>query len=171
MYITFSADQCFSCLFCLLDFLCAADISRILTGKCKFCKSERIGTVRRCLTGWDQLIRCCNRIMDLRYNFQHKIICQCRHLRPVFDVWSKLDLNRRICHALGIKDTVLINICIKVIFVFAKFTVKFCCRCQNTLICRSCCNGTCIHQCNGRNLTILQLGALTVREVSCRMTD
>ena len=33
--------------------------------------------IRRCLSRWNQLICCCNRIMNLGYNFQYQILRKC----------------------------------------------------------------------------------------------
>ena len=48
---------------------------------------------------------------------------------------------------------------------------KFCRRCQETFVCGCRCDGTGIHKSHRRNLTILNLGSFTIREVSCRVTD
>ena len=52
----------------LLYLFGATNVCRILTGKGKLSQCQWIGTVRRCLTGRDQLIGRCNRIMDLGNN-------------------------------------------------------------------------------------------------------
>ena len=109
--------------------------------------------------------------MDLGNHFQHQVFCQCRHLWPVLDVRTKLDLYRWICHALAVKDTVCINAAVKEILRIGKVFIHIgCCR-QISLVGCGCCNGTCIHQCYGSDLSALQLASLTVREVSGRMTD
>ena len=51
------------------------------------------------------------------------------------------------------------------------FHIQCSCRCKESLICSSCSNRTCIHQCDGRDLSALQLTSLSVREVSRCMTD
>ena len=48
---------------------------------------------------------------------------------------------------------------------------KFFRGCQETFVCCCCCDRSCIHKCNRRNLSILDLGAFTIREVSGGMTD
>ena len=65
--------------------------------------------------------------MDLGNNFQDQIVCKCSHFRPVFDVRSKLDLYARICYALAVKYTVLINRFVKVIFMLGITSVKLLC--------------------------------------------
>ena len=109
--------------------------------------------------------------MDLGYYFQNQILCQCRHFRPVFDVWSKLDLNGRICHTFAVKDTILINCLVKEVFLSCIFSGILFCGSQEAFVCCCCCNRSGIHKCNGRNLTVLDLGSLSVREVSGSMAD
>ena len=140
---------------------------RIFSGKCELCQSQRIGTVGRGLTGRDQFICCCNRVMNLRYNFKEKIICQGYHCRPVLDVRAKLNLNVFISHTMRIKYTVLIDLLIKEIFILGKVTIELCCRSQEAFIRCCCCDRTCIHQCHRCDLTALKLGTFSVREVSC----
>ena len=93
------------------------------------------------------------------------------HCRPVFDVRSKLDLNRRICNSLGVKYTVLINGLVKEIFRLCIVYIHICRRGKNTLVCRSCRDRTGIHKRNGSHLSVLHLRTFTVREVSGGMTD
>ena len=109
--------------------------------------------------------------MNLRYHTQNQIFRKLCHCRPVFNVRTKLYFHFRICHSLGVKYSVCINISIKVILVFMNRSIKFCGCCKNTLVRCSSCNRACIHQCYRRNLTILQLGTFSVREVSGRVTD
>ena len=154
-----------------LHFFRTSHICRIFSGQSKFCQSQRVGTIGRGLTGRNQLVCSSYRIMNLRYHFQNQVICQCRHFRPVFDIGTKLDFNRWICHTLAVKHTIFINCFIKVIFWIRINSFKFCCRSQAAFV--GCCgsNRTCIHKCNRRNLSILNLGTFTVREVSGRMTN
>ena len=109
--------------------------------------------------------------MDLRYHFQNQIVCQCAHCRPVFDVWSEFQFFVRISHTFAVKYTVLINCFIKEIFRSCVFYIQICSRCQITFVGSGCSDGTCIHQCYGSDLSILQFGTFTVREVSGCMTD
>ena len=109
--------------------------------------------------------------MDLGYDFQYHIFCQRCHFRPVFDVRTKLDLLIRICHALAVEYTVCVNRAVEVIFWIAEIYVHIGSRSQVSFVCCSSCDGTCIHQCYGRNLAILQFASFTVREVTCRVTD
>ena len=153
--------------FCYLYFFCASHVSRIFSGQGKFCQSQRVGTEGRSLSGRNQLIGSGNWIVDLRYNFQDQVLSQCRHLRPVFDVRSELDLYRRICNTLTVEDSVLIDISVKVIFRIAVCSRIFGSRSQASFVCCCRCDRTCIHQSYGRNLTVLDLGTFTVREVSC----
>ena len=156
---------------CFLYLFGTSYISRVFSGKSELGKSQRIGTIGGCLTGRNQLICGSYRIMNLGYNLQHQILCKCRHLWPILDVRSKLNLNRRISHTLAVKYAVCINILIKEILLSSVFACEVLCRGQKALVRCSGCNGTCIHKCNGRNLTVLDFGAFTVREVSCSMTD
>ena len=68
---------CFNCFLSFLYFFRTSDICRVFSGKSELCKSQRIRTVRRCLSGRNQLICCCNRIMDLRYNLHKQILWKC----------------------------------------------------------------------------------------------
>ena len=121
------ALTCLNCLLCCLDLFCTAYVSRVFSGECKLCKSKRIGTVGGCLAGWDQLVSCGNRIVDLGNNFQDQVVCKCSHLRPVFDVRAKLDLNTWICYALAVKYTVLVDGFIEVIFMLGIASLKLLC--------------------------------------------
>ena len=114
----------------------------------------------------EMLICCSNRIVDLRYDLQDQILRKSAHCRPVFDVWSELDLNAWICNALAVKDTVLINCFVEEIFLMSVASGKFFCGSQEAFVCCCCCDGTCIHKCNGCDLSALKLRAFTVREVS-----
>ena len=109
--------------------------------------------------------------MNLGYHFQHQILWQRTHGRPVFNIRTKVNLHRRICHSFAVKDTILIDLLIKEVFRVAELYIQIRCGCQISLVgcCRS--NGTGIHQCHRRDLAILQLGTFTVREVSGGMTD
>ena len=109
--------------------------------------------------------------MDLRDNLQNQVLSKLRHCRPVFDVRSELNFNRWICHALAVEDTVLVNLLVEVVCRFGIRSGKLICCSQESLVCCGCCNGTCIHQGNGRNLAVLDLGSLAVREVSGGVTD
>lgn len=162
---------CLDSLLCLLYFLGTSNIFRILSGKCKLCQSQWVGTERGCLTGRNQLVRCGHRIVNLGNNFQHKILRKRAHSRPVLDIWSKLDLYVRICHTLAVKYTVFINGLIKEVFRLAVVYINIGSCGKESLICSGCSDRTRIHQCYGSNLSVLYLRALTVREVTCRMTD
>lgn len=109
--------------------------------------------------------------MDLGNNLQNQILGKLRHSRPVFDVRSELDFYRRICHTLAVEDTVLVNLLVEVVCRFRVCSGELVCCGQESLVCCGCCNGTCIHQGNGRNLTVLDLGSLAVQEVSGGVTD
>ena len=121
------AVTCLNCLLCCLDLFCTANISRILSGQCELCKSKRIGTVGRCLARRDQLVSGSNRIVDLGNNLQDQVVCKCSHLRPVFDIRSKLNLYAWICHALAVKYTVLVDRLIEVVFMLGIASVKLLC--------------------------------------------
>ena len=51
-----------------LNLFGASYIGRILTGKCKLCQTQRVGTEGGCLAGWDQLVCGGNRIVNLGYD-------------------------------------------------------------------------------------------------------
>ena len=156
---------------CNLYFFCTSHISRIFSGQGKLCQSKRVGTEGRSLAGWNQLVGGRNRIMDLRDNLQNQVLSKLRHCRPVFDVRSELDFYRRICHALAVEDTVLVNLLVEVVCRFGIRSGKLICCSQKSLVCCGCGDGTCIHQGNGRNLSVLDFGSLAVREVSGGVTD
>ena len=109
--------------------------------------------------------------MDLGYHAKHQIFRKLGHCRPVLDIGTELDLHGRISHTVRIKDTVGINIGIKVILVFSDDTVKLGSSGKHAFVCRRSRNGTGIHKGNGSDLSALQLGALSVREVSGGMAD
>src|SRR5699024_2071150 len=87
------------------------------------------------------------------------------------DIRSHLDLHRRVCHALAVKDAVLIDAAVKEIFLSFDLHVKIRSRGQESLIGGSRRDGTGVHQRYGCDLAALQLGALPVREVSRGVTD
>lgn len=91
--------------------------------------------------------------------------------RPILDVWAELDLDGGICHSMAVKDSVFIDRLVKMIFRPAVFHIQLCCRSQVTLIRRRRCDGTGIHQCYGRDLSALQLGPLSVGEITGGMTN
>ena len=109
--------------------------------------------------------------MNLGHHLKKQVLWQRRHLRPVLDIRSKLNLNRRICLSLAVKHTVCVNILVKMIFLSCEFHIQVCRCCKEALICRSRRDGTGIHKRNRRNLSVLKLRALTIREISCRMAD
>ncbi len=76
-----------------LDLLCEPHIVRILARERELCQSQRIRTVGGRFPGGDQLVCRCHRIMDLRDDFQHQVVCECDHRRPVLDVRAELDLH------------------------------------------------------------------------------
>ena len=141
-------QRTFSILYSMLCFLYlfgTSYISRVFSGKSELGKSQRIGTIGGCLTGRNQLICGSYRIMNLGYNLQHQILCKCRHLWPILDVRSKLNLNRRISHTLAVKYAVCINCLIKMIGRTCKFHITIRCCCKIPLIGCCCRNRTCIH--------------------------
>ena len=109
--------------------------------------------------------------MDFRYDLHDQILRKRRHLRPVFNIRTKLDLYIRICFAFAVEHTIRINILIKMILLSFIFYIKCRSRRQISFICRCRRNGTSIHKSNRRNLTALKLASFTVREVSRCMTD
>jgi len=109
--------------------------------------------------------------MDLRNNLHDQILRKCSHLRPVLNIRTKLDLYTRISYTLAVKYTIVINCLIKEIFLSCITTRIILCWSQETFVCCSCRNRTCVHKCNRRNLAILDFGTFAVREVSGRMTD
>ena len=109
--------------------------------------------------------------MDLGNHFQHKILRKLRHSRPVLDIGAELDLHFRIRHSFAVKDAVLINCLIKEIFLVRVGTGICLRRSQETFICSRCCDRSGIHERNGGNLAVLDLGAFTVGEVSRGMAD
>ena len=160
-----------SCLLSLLDVLCKAHVSGILTAQGELSQSQRIGTIGRGLARRDQLVGRRHGIMDLADNAEHQVLRQRAHCRPVLDVRTKVDLCVRICHALGIKYAVRVNLGIEMIFVLAELTVEIGRRRQHALVCSRCRDGSCIHEGHGRDLTVLKLASLSVREVSGGVTD
>ena len=154
-----------------LHFFCKSYISRIFSGKCKLSQPKRIGTVRGCLSGWDQLICGGYGIVDLGYYLQHQVFRKLTHCRPVFDVRAEFDLYGWICHTLAVKYAVLINTAVEEIFWFSELSIDVRGRCEIALVC--CCrrDGTCIHQRYGSDLSALEFGAFAVREVSGRVAD
>ena len=148
-----------------------SDILGVLTAERKLSESERVGAVGGCLAGGDQLVRCRHGIMDLADNLQHEIFRKRTHRRPVLDVGAELDLHIGIGNAVGVKHAVRVNIAVKMILVFSKLSVEVRRGSQHALVRRSGCDRPRIHQRNRRNLTVLELASLSVREVSCRVAD
>ena len=148
-----------------------AHVSRILSGESKLCQAQRIGTVGGGLSGRDQFVRSCYRIVDLGYDFQDHIFRKGGHLRPVLDVRTEMDLFARICHTMTVKNTVCINIAVKMIGRTCILYIQIGSSCQIALICRRCSDGAGIHKSHRSDLTALKLTSLTIREVSGRMTD
>ena len=109
--------------------------------------------------------------MDFADNLQNQVLGKRTHSGPVLDIGSEVDVYGRIRYTLGVKYAVCVNLAVKVILIMVEITVKFGSRCQYALVCCGCGYGSCIHKSNGSNLTALQLGTFTVREVSGRMTD
>ena len=109
--------------------------------------------------------------MNLRYHPQQQVLRQRRHLRPVFDIRSKLYCYGGIRLPFGIKDTIFIYFGVEIILIPIYCPVKFCGWCQYPFIGSRRRDGAGIHQCHGRNLSTLQLGAFPVREVTGRMPD
>ena len=99
------------------------------------------------------------------------MFCQRRHLWPILDIWSKMDLLSRICHTLAVKYTVCINTAVKEILRIRKVCIHIRSRCQAAFICCCCCNGTSIHKSHGCDLSALKLAAFPVGEVSGGMPD
>ena len=109
--------------------------------------------------------------MDLGHHLQEEILRKLRHGRPVLDVGTELDLHLGIRNPLGVKHTVLIYFGVKMIFIFADRTVKVRGRGEHALVCRRGRNRAGIHERNGSDLSVLELGALPVREVSGGVAD
>ena len=78
--------------------------------------------------------------MYLRYNLYKNIVCECNLLRPVLDVRTKLNFNRRICDSLAVKYSVLIYCLIKMICRIGKFYIHIRSCCEIALVSRCCSN-------------------------------
>ena len=109
--------------------------------------------------------------MDHRNGLQKHIVGKREHFRPVYDVWTKFDLNRWIGFSDTIVYTVFVNVLIKEIFRLCKVDIHVGCCCKISFVCGSSCDRTGIHKSNGSNLSVRNLRTFTVREVTCRMTD
>ena len=109
--------------------------------------------------------------MDLRNNLHNKILRKCRHLWPVLNIGTKLDLYRRISYTLAVKNTIFINSLIKEIFLTCISSGIFLSRSKESLISSCSSYRAGIHKCHRRNLAILDLRAFTVREISGGMTN
>ena len=109
--------------------------------------------------------------MNLGNHLEDQVLRKRNHCRPVLDVRTELDLNRRIRNALAVKDAVLVDAAVEEVFRLAVLCIDICCCCQIALVYCCCCDGTCIHQRYRRNLSVLQFGTFAVREVSCGVTD
>lgn len=97
--------------------------------------SPTVGTEGRSLAGWNQLVGCRNRIVDLGNNLQNQVLGKLRHSRPVFDVRSELDFYRRICHTLAVEDTVLVNLLVEVVCRLRVCSGELVCCGQESLVC------------------------------------
>ena len=109
--------------------------------------------------------------MNLGDHFQNQILRQFRHSRPVFDIGTELNFHRRVRLSFAVKNTVIIDRPIKEILRMAVLPCKLSRRCQITLIGRRCGNRPGVHKRYRRNLSVLDLGSLTVGEVSRCMPD
>ena len=109
--------------------------------------------------------------MDLGYNLENQVLWQSFHLRPVLNIWSKLQFYAWICLTLTIKYAALIDSLVEEILWFCKIAIHICCRCQVALVCCCCCNRSSIHKCNRCNLSTLYLRSFSIREVTCRVTN
>ena len=109
--------------------------------------------------------------MNLGDNFEDQMFRQRAHGRPVFDVRSHFDLHGRVCHALAVKDAVLVNAAVEEIFPSFDLHIEVRGRRQETFVGCRCRNGTGVHQRHRSDLTVLELGTFPVREVSRGMTD
>ena len=109
--------------------------------------------------------------MDFGNHLKHHVFRKAAHRRPILDIGPEMDFHIRICHALGIKYTILIDFGIKVVFIFTKGPVEFGSGCEDTFVCGCGCDGTGIHECDGCDLAVLQLASFPVGEVSCGMAD
>ena len=142
----FSGNSCF---FEFVYFFGASYIFRITSGQGELSQSERVGTERGCLSGWDQLICGCYRVKDPGAYFQKDVVCQRAHLRPVFDVRSINKVFLFITFLESVVNSLIIYSIIEGVFRYISPAVKSFCGCEDTTVCCSCCDGTCIHKCNG----------------------
>ena len=83
--------------------LSSSHIFRIFSRQREFRKSERIGTVRGGFSGGNQLVSCCNRIVNYRCEFNKQIFSQFRHSRPIGDIWAE----NQLCILVRISETVV----------------------------------------------------------------
>ena len=72
---------------------------------------------------------------------------------------------------MAVKDAVRVNLAVKMVYRMAIFSRIICSRRKVPLVSRRSRNRPGIHKSHGRDLSVLDLGALTVREVTCGMTD
>ena len=93
----------------LLYLLGTSYVRRILTGKRKLGKTQRIGSVRRCLSGRNQLIGRGNRIMNLGYHFEDHVIGKSDHAGQSLMFGPNLTGILRISDALAVEYAVLVD--------------------------------------------------------------
>ena len=146
-------------------------VLRITSRKRELCEAERVRTIGRGLTGRDELIGRGNRIEDLRSDLEKDVIGHLLLLRPVLDVRSEAKRKLEIGLAPALVYTVLVGLIIVVILRDIAPAVEFLGRSQLTAVGCGRGDGTSVHEAYGRHLTCARLRALTVREVTGRMTD
>ena len=159
------------CLLGAAHFLCKSDVFRNLSGKCKSGQFLRVRAIGARLSGRNQLIGRGDRIVDFRDHFHDQIFRQRLHLRPVPDVRTEDEFRVRVRLAVRVKYAVLVNRFVEMIFVNTVSAVDVGGSREESLICCRRRNRARVHQCDRRNLAVLRLAALAVREVARRVTD
>ena len=146
-------------------------VLRITSRKRELCEAERVRTIGGGFAGWDELIGRRNRIEDLRSDLEKDVIGHLLLLRPVLDVRSEAKRQLEICLPPALVYTVLVCLIIVVILRDIAPAVQLLGRGQLTAVGCGRGDGTSVHEAYGRHLTCARLRALTVREVTGRMTD
>ena len=67
--------------------------------------------------------------MDHGSDLEHQVVCQRHHLRPILDVWSKLNLLLRLWMSPSIIDTVIVDLLVEEIFLSLVFYIQIGCSC------------------------------------------